>query len=80
VILTNRINAIIQADVGGTSTSDDFTWSAQGVLGYRFAPFGLDAHALGGYRVLTQNFANNGGAFRSNVTMRGPVLGLTVRF
>jgi hypothetical protein len=78
--LTNRINAIIQADVGGTSTSDDFTWSAQGVLGYRFALLGLDAHALGGYRVLTQNFANNGGAFRWNVTMRGPVLGLNVRF
>jgi hypothetical protein len=82
VDLTERVNAIIQADVGGTSTSDDFTWSATGLLGYGFDCFGLDAHALAGYRALAQNYATGSGGqrFRWNTTMRGPILGMNVRF
>lgn len=82
VDLTERVNAIIQADVGGTSTSNDFTWSATGLLGYRFDFFGLDAHALAGYRALAQNYATGSGnqQFRWNTTLRGPVLGMNVRF
>lgn len=82
VDLTDRVNAIIQADVGGTSTSNDFTWSATGLLGYRFDFFGLEAHALAGYRALAQNYATGSGSqrFRWNTTMRGPILGMNVRF
>jgi hypothetical protein len=83
VDLTERVNAIIQADVGGTSTSNDFTWSATGLLGYRFDFFGLDAHALAGYRALAQNYSTTGSGgqpFRWNTTMRGPIVGMNVRF
>jgi len=82
VDLTERVNAVIQADVGGTSTSGDFTWSAMGLLGYRFAFFGLPANALAGYRALAQNYTTGSGSqqFRWNNTMRGPILGMSVRF
>ncbi len=80
--LTEHLNLTIVADVGGTSSSNDFTWSATGLLGYRFDFFGLDANALAGYRTLVQNYATGSGdrQFRWNVTMRGPILGMTVRF
>lgn len=82
VDLTDRVNAIVQADVGGTSSSNDFTWSATALLGYRFDFFGLEAHALAGYRALAQNYATGSGSqqFRWNNTMRGPILGMSVRF
>jgi hypothetical protein len=80
VDLTERVNAIIQADVGGTSSSNDFTLSATGLVGYRFDFFGLEAHALAGYRALAQNYSANGGQFRWNNTMRGPILGMSVQF
>jgi hypothetical protein len=80
--ITDRFNFLLQADVGGTSASNDFTWSAAALFGYGFTMWGLDSRVLAGYRALSQNWASGSGnqRFRWNTTMYGPVLGLTIKF
>jgi hypothetical protein len=81
--LGERLSMILAGDIGGTSQSSDYSWEALGVLGYRFSLFGEDnANMLAGYKVLRQKFEDGDGRseFEWDVTMHGPVLGLTIRF
>ena len=80
--LTDRLSLLIQADVGGTSASNDFTWSAAALFGYGFSMWGLESRVQAGYRALSQNWASGSGnrQFRWNTTLYGPVLGLTIKF
>ena len=53
------------------------------MLGYRFGLFGeRNANLLAGYKVLKQKFedGDDRAAFEWDVTMHGPVLGLTINF
>ncbi len=81
--LGNRLSLIAAGDVGGTSTNSDYSWQAIGVVGYRFGLFGTDnANVLAGYRALHQKFKDGNGRseFEWDITMYGPVVGLTINF
>jgi hypothetical protein len=80
--LGERLNLILAGDVGGTG-GNDHSWEALGVVGYRFGLFGLNnADILAGYKVIDQKFTDGNGSdqFDWDITMHGPVLGLTIRF
>jgi hypothetical protein len=81
--LGDRLSLIAAGDIGGTSPDDQYSWGALGVVGYRFGLFGeRNANLLAGYKVLKQKFEDGDGrsAFECDVTMHGPVLGLTINF
>ncbi|MEG6549302.1 hypothetical protein V6C53_03565 [Desulfocurvibacter africanus] len=62
-------------NIGGFGLASDLTWSATGLLGYRFTPlFSL----LGGYRALGVDYEQGG--FRLDTTMHGPVVGAAFSF
>ena len=68
----------VQGDIGGFGVGSDFSWQTLATIGYRFSLFGAEATALVGYRALSQDYGK--GAFRWDMTVHGPVLGLTLRF
>lgn len=80
--LTDDLQLVAGGDVGGFGAASDFTWSALGLLGYRFDLSGREATALAGYRALSQDYDSGSGTnrFEWDVTLRGPILGLMVRF
>lgn len=80
--LTPDLQLVVGGDVGGFGVGSDFTWSALGLVGYRFDLFGQEATALAGYRALAQDYDSGSGSnrFEWDVMLRGPVLGLMVRF
>jgi hypothetical protein len=81
--LGERFSLIIAGDIGGTSQNDDYSWEVLGVVGYRFGLFGQDnANLLAGYKALRQKYQDGDGrsAFEWDITMHGPVLGLTITF
>ena len=80
--LSRDLQIVVGGDVGGFGAGSDFTWSALGLLGYRFDLFGREATALAGYRALAQDYDSGSGPkrFEWDVMLRGPVFGLMVRF
>lgn len=76
---TEDIDFLLEGTVGGFGVGSDFTWGTLAVLGYRFGLFGEDDATLrAGYKVLDQDFDD--GSFEWDVTLHGPILGLSVRF
>ena len=69
-------------DIDGFGVGTHFTAAATGLLGYRFQLFGHGTIAQAGYRAFWQNYATrtDGSLFRWNVTLHGPIMGLTLRF
>lgn len=82
VDLSERWQLLMGGDVGGFGVGSDFTWSALGLVGYRFPLFGAEATAVGGYKALYQDFDEGSGntLFKWNMTMHGPIVGLVIRF
>ena len=82
VDLFKRFQLLVGGDIGGFGVGSHFTYSILGLLGYRFQMFGHAAIAHAGYRTLSQNYdtRNNGDLFRWDMTMHGPILGLTIQF
>jgi hypothetical protein len=81
--LSERWSVTLSGDVGGFSVGSDFAWQAVGLVGYGFGLFGDDdAHVMAGYRALYQDYSNGSGAnkFEWDVTVHGPILGLSVQF
>jgi hypothetical protein len=81
--LGERWNLVVGGDIGGISTSDQYSAEAWSVVGYRFGLFGTDnATVLAGYRVLKQKYEDGSGrdAFDWDVTMHGPIAGLKIAF
>ena len=81
--LGERLSLLVAGDVGGTSQDDDYSWQALGVVGYRFGLFGTNnANLLAGYKALHQKYSDGNGRneFDWDVTMYGPVIGLTIAF
>jgi hypothetical protein len=80
--LYKRVQLLAGADIGGFGVGSHFTYSVLGLLGYRLQMFGHAAIAHAGYRNLSQNYAtrSNGDLFKWDVTLQGPILGLTIRF
>jgi outer membrane protein OmpA-like peptidoglycan-associated protein len=81
--LGERWNLVVAGDVGGISTSDQYSAEAFGLVGYRFGLFGENnATALAGYRVLKQKYENGDGRSRFDwdMTIHGPIMGLKITF
>jgi hypothetical protein len=81
--LGERLSLIAAGDIGGTSQNSDYSWQAVGVVGYRFGLFGTDnANLLAGYRALHQKYTDGDGRseFEWDVTIHGPVVGLSITF
>jgi len=81
--ITRGWSLTLGGTVGGFGVGSDFTWTAAGLLGYRFGLFGEDnARVVGGYRAIYQDYASGSGdnKFKWDVTMYGPVLGLSIEF
>ena len=81
--LGDRWSLLLGGDVGGTSTSDQYSAEAYGLAGYRFGLFGATTGDLRlGYRVLKQKYEDGDGrrAFEWDMTMHGPVVGLKIAF
>jgi hypothetical protein len=72
----------LRGDIGGFSVGSDVTWQTVGLIGYGFKLFGREASVIAGYRALHQDFEDGSGRgkFKWDMTMHGPVLGLSVRF
>ena len=81
--LGDRLSLLAAADIGGTSQNSDYSWQAIGLVGYRFGLFGTNnANLLAGYRALHQKYEDGNGRneFDWDVTIHGPVVGLTIAF
>ena len=73
---------LFAGDVGGFGVGSDLAWSAMGLLGYKWQGAGLEWAVLAGYKALYQDYTTGSGTRRFvwDVTMHGPVLGLSIRF
>ena len=81
--LSERWTVTLAGDIGGVVAGSDFAWNAWGLIGYRFNLFGEDnARVLAGYRALNQDFTDGSGRdkFQWDVTIHGPILGLSIGF
>lgn len=81
--LTDRWTLSGEADAGGLDTSAKQTYNAQAYLGYRTYVFEHPTLVRVGYRVLAQDYRTRdftGNTFKYDVTQRGPVIGLSMRF
>ena len=74
---------VAAGDVGGISTSDQYSAEAWSLVGYRFGLFGEDnADVFAGYRVLHQKYETGSGRseFDWDMTIHGPIAGLKITF
>ena len=81
--LGERWSLVAAGDVGGISTSDQYSAEAWGLVGYRFGPFGnTTADLFAGYRVLKQKYEDGSGRdrFDWDMTIHGPIAGLKNSF
>jgi hypothetical protein len=81
--LGERFSLILAGDVGGISANSQYSAQAVGLIGYRFGLFGQDnANLVVGYRALHQKYEDGDGRskFDWDVTMHGPIAGLTITF
>jgi hypothetical protein len=82
--LTPKWSLTALGDVGGFGVGSDLAWQAAGVVGYRFGLFSDrdNAQVIAGYRALYQDYDNGSGTdrFEWDVTLQGPLLGLSINF
>jgi hypothetical protein len=81
--LGGRFSFVVAGDIGGISTSDQYSFEAWSLIGYRFSMFSEgDANFLIGYRALHQKYQDGSGnrRFDWDVTMHGPITGLKFTF
>ena len=74
---------VAAGDVGGISTSDQYSAEAWSLVGYRFGLFGENnADVFAGYRVLHQKYETGSGRseFDWDMTIHGPIAGLKITF
>ena len=68
----------LQSDVGGFGVGSQFSWQVLAAYSYEFSSGTTSWAAILGYRALGVNYAT--GTDGINMTLSGPVLGLTIRF
>lgn len=73
--LNDAFSLQAQGDIGGFGVGSKFTWQALGTVNYAFAEH---FSASVGYKILRTDYARGGYVF--DVTMAGPVVGMTYRF
>lgn len=75
--ITEKLLFNIRSDIGGFSVGSDFSWNALGVFGYRFTK---DITGLFGYRALYVDYKEGTSIIRYNMTIHGPIMGLSFSF
>ena len=76
-------NFIASGDVGGFGVGSKFSWQALAALNYDFYVHnGITWSGMAGYRALYVDYTKGSGLthFEYNMTMHGPIIGLTARF
>ncbi|MGH6690169.1 MAG: hypothetical protein ACRERE_40565 [Candidatus Entotheonellia bacterium] len=79
VNIIDRLSVAVRGDIGGFGVGSHVTWNMAAILAYQVS----QRMSIGaGYRILDINYSEGTGAhaFRYDVQMRGPVLGLDIRF
>jgi hypothetical protein len=76
--LTDHWELLGEGDVGGFGVGSDISWSWLAAIGYRFEPLGRETFLRAGYRMLHLDYEDGG--FKWDVTYKGPLVGLTMRF
>lgn len=77
-LLTERWELFGGGDIGGFGVGSDLTWQWFAGAGYRFDLLGNETFLRAGWRMLAIDYDDDG--FKWDVTYRGPMLGLTMRF
>jgi hypothetical protein len=72
--LNRRFNLSAAGTVGGFGVGSDFAWSLKALAEYRI---NRRFSVIGGYRVIDYDYDDG---FVYDVTMHGPILGLSVRW
>ena len=76
-------NFVASGDVGGFGVGSKFSWQALAALNYDFyAHNGITWSGMAGYRALYVDYSKGSGLnqYEYNMTMHGPIIGLTARF
>jgi hypothetical protein len=76
----NRWSWVMRGDFGGFGAGSELTWGAQGGFGYDFHMRSVASTVLLGARALYQDFEDNGGRFRWDMTQYGPFVALALHF
>jgi hypothetical protein len=77
--LSRRWNIVLAGNIGGFGVGSDLSAEGLAALGYRFRfSKEVTGNVLAGYRAFYQDYAQ--GNFTYDVTMHGPILGLSVEF
>lgn len=79
VNIIDRLSVAVRGDIGGFGVGSHVTWNMAAILRYQVSP---RVSVGAGYRILDINYSEGTGAhaFRYDVQMRGPVLGLDLHF
>jgi hypothetical protein len=76
-------NFVASGDVGGFSVGSKFSWQALAAINYDFYVHnGITWSGMVGYRALYVDYSKGSGLnqFEYNMTMHGPIIGITARF
>ena len=77
------MNFVASGDIGGFGVGSRFSWQAIAALNYDFYVHnGVTWSGMAGYRALYVDYSQGSGLshYEYNMTMHGPILGLTARF
>jgi hypothetical protein len=76
-------NFVASGDVGGFGVGSKFSWQALAALNYDFYVHnGITWSGMAGYRALYVDYSKGSGLnqYEFNMTMHGPIIGITARF
>lgn len=75
-------SATVEGDIGGTSTTTDYSYNINALLGYHVQSMKLNTTVYLGYRLLDQNYQTGSGTntFVWNMRIAGPLLGVAFDF
>jgi hypothetical protein len=77
------VNLVVSGDVGGFGAASKFSWQAIGALSYELQKKNnVTWSGMLGYKALSVNYSQGSGLsqYEFNMTMHGPIIGLTARF
>jgi hypothetical protein len=77
--LTKKLSLVLRGDIGGFGVGSEFTWNASAIFGYHFTPM---ISAWLGYKALGVDYETGSlhRKFEFDVTMFGPIMGLSIQF
>jgi hypothetical protein len=73
---------MFHGDVGGFGVASDLTWSAAGLVSYRFNLGSVRSSVFAGYKAIGEDYSHGSGIneFTWDTVLHGPVIGLSFMF